>query len=53
MTNDIKVKMKKYGIKAISTIIIDDNIKIVGMSDFSWIYGNDIYMRLRKDYPLK
>ena len=31
MTEDIKTKMKKYGVKAVPTAIIDGNIKIEGI----------------------
>ncbi|HEX7208797.1 MAG TPA: thioredoxin family protein [Nitrososphaeraceae archaeon] len=31
MTEEIKVKMKDYGVKAVPTTIIDGNIKVVGI----------------------
>jgi hypothetical protein len=34
MSEDLKVKMKKYGVTAVPTTIIDDNIKVVGIPDF-------------------
>ena len=53
MTNDLKVKMKEYDIKAVPTTIIDGNIKVGGIPDFPWVCGDDLYMKLKKDYPLK
>jgi hypothetical protein len=31
MTEEIKVKMRDYGIKAVPTTVIDGNIKVVGI----------------------
>ena len=31
MTEEIKVKMRDYGIKAVPTTVIDVNIKVVGI----------------------
>jgi predicted DsbA family dithiol-disulfide isomerase len=31
MTEEIKVKMKNYGIKAVPTTIVDGNIKVIGI----------------------
>ena len=53
MTDELKIKMKKYDIKAVPTTIIDGNIKVVGIPDFPWVCGNDLYTNLKKDYPLK
>lgn len=53
MTEEIKVKMKDYGVKAVPTTIIDGKIKVVGIPDFPWICGEDLYKKLRKEYPLK
>ena len=53
MTKEVKVKMKEYGVKAVSTTIIDGKIKIVGIPDFPWICGEDLYNKLRNKYPLK
>lgn len=53
MTKEIKVKMKEYGITSVPTTIIDRSIKFVGIPDFPWICGDDLYMKLRKDYTLK
>jgi len=53
MTEEIKVKMKAYGVKAVPTTVIDGKIKVEGIPDFPWICGNDLYKKLRKEYPLK
>jgi protein-disulfide isomerase len=53
MTEDIKQKMKIYGVKSVPTTVIDSTIKIVGIPDFPWICSEDLYSKLKKDYPLK
>jgi predicted DsbA family dithiol-disulfide isomerase len=53
MNDDLKLKMKEYGIKAVPTTIIDGNIKVVGIPSFHWIYGDELYTKLKKDYLLK
>jgi hypothetical protein len=50
MTEDIKSKMKNYGVKALPTTIIDGNIKIEGIPDFPWICGEDLFQKLKHDY---
>jgi Thioredoxin domain len=50
MTEDVKTKMKKYGVKAVPTTIIDDSIRIVGIPDFPWICGEDLFQELERDY---
>jgi len=53
MTEEIKVKMRDYGVKAVPTIVIDGNIEVVGIPHFPWICGDDLYKKLKNDYPLK
>ena len=53
MTEEIKIKMKKYAVNAVPTSIIDGKIKVVGVPDFPWICGDDLYKKLRKEFPLK
>jgi hypothetical protein len=53
MTEEIKVKMRDYGIKAVPTTVIDGNIKVVGIPDFPWICGDDLYTTLKRDYSIK
>lgn len=53
MTEEIKLKMKEYNVKAVPTTIIDEEIKIVGIPDFPWICGDDLYKKLKSRYPLR
>ena len=53
MTEEIKLKMKDYGVKAVPTTIIDGKIKIVRIPDFPWICGEDLYRKLKQEYPLR
>jgi hypothetical protein len=53
MTEEIKVKMRDYGVKAVPTTVIDGKIKVVGIPDFPWICGEDMYEKLKNKYPLK
>jgi glutaredoxin 3 len=53
MTEEIKVKMRDYGVKAVPTTIIDGNIKVVGIPDFPWICGEDLYTMLKRDYSIR
>jgi protein-disulfide isomerase len=50
MTENVKSKMKEYGVKAVPTTIIDGNIRIVGIPDFPWICGEDLFQKLKRDY---
>ena len=53
LTEEIKLKMKEYGVASVPTTIIDGNIRVVGIPDFPWICGDDLYLKLKKEYPLK
>jgi hypothetical protein len=53
MTEEIKIKMKNYEIKAVPTTIIDGKIKVVGIPDFPWICGDDLFKKLKNGYPIK
>lgn len=53
MTEEIKQKMKNYGIKSVPTTVIDGEVKVVGIPDFPWICSEDTYTKLKKDCPLK
>jgi len=53
LTDDIKRKMRDYGITSVPTTIIDGNVKVVGIPDFPWICGDDLYNKLKRDNPLK
>jgi hypothetical protein len=50
MTSEIIEKMKKYGIKAVHTIVIDGKYKVVGMPDFPLVCGEDLFQKLQKEY---
>jgi protein-disulfide isomerase len=52
MTDGIMAKMKEYDVKAVPTTIIDGKIKVVGIPDFPWICGDDLYKKLKQEYPL-
>ncbi len=52
MTEEIKQKMKTYGVRSVPTTVIDGEIKVVGIPDFPWICSKDMYTKLKKDYPL-
>ena len=52
MNDDIKRKMKYYGVTSVPTTIIDSCIKVVGIPDFPWICGDDLYLKLKREYPL-
>jgi len=53
ITNEIKLKMRDYGIKSVPSTIIDGRIKIAGIPDFPWICNEDLYIMLKNKYPLK
>jgi hypothetical protein len=53
MTDEVRIKMRDYGVKAVPTAVIDGEIKIVGIPDFPWTCGEDLYGKLKKDYPLE
>ncbi len=52
MTEEIKMKMKNYDVRAVPTTIIDGEIKVVGIPDFPWICGDELYTMLKAKYPL-
>jgi predicted DsbA family dithiol-disulfide isomerase len=53
VTEEIKIKMRDYGVKAVPTTVIDGNIKVAGIPDFPWICDDDLYKILKNEYPLK
>ena len=52
MTDVVKRKMRDYGITSVPTTIIDGSIKVVGIPDFPWICGENLYLKLKREYPL-
>ncbi|WP_187147504.1 thioredoxin family protein [Candidatus Nitrososphaera gargensis] len=53
MTDGVKRKMRDYGITSVPATIIDGNIKVVGIPDFPWICSDELYQKLKKEYPLR
>lgn len=53
MSDEVKRKMRDYGVTSVPTTIIDGNIKVVGIPDFPWICGDELYQKLKREYPLK
>lgn len=53
VTDKIKSKMRDYGVKAVPTIIIDGKIKVVSIPDFPWICNEELYKKLKSEYPLE
>jgi hypothetical protein len=53
MTDELKTKMKDYRVNAVHTTIIDLNIKVVGIPDFSWVCGEDLYGRLKEQFSFR
>jgi hypothetical protein len=52
MTDKIKSKIRDYGVKAVPSIIIDGKIRVVGIPYIPWICSEDLYDKLKKEYPL-
>jgi protein-disulfide isomerase len=52
MTDEVKRKMRQYDITSVPTIIIDGSIRIVGIPDFPWICGDELYQKLKGEYLL-
>ena len=52
MTDEGKRKMKDYGITSVPTTVIDGSINVVGIPDFPWICGDELYQKLKREYPI-
>ena len=52
MDDELKRKMRNYGVNSVPTVIIDSKIKVVGIPDFPWICGDDLFRMLKQKYPL-
>jgi hypothetical protein len=52
MTEEIREKMEKYGIKAVPTTVIDGKYKIIGIPEFPLVCGEDLFKKLQKEYSL-
>ena len=53
MDDKLKHVMKQYGVSSVPTVVIDGSIKVVGIPDFPWICGDDLYKFLKQRYKLK
>lgn len=53
MDDKLKQAMKLYGVTSVPTVVIDGSIKVVGIPDFPWICGDDLYKFLKQRYKLK
>ena len=53
MTEELKIKMRDCRVKAVPTTIIDGSIRVVGIPDFPWICGDDLYSKLKEQYSFK
>jgi glutaredoxin len=52
MTPEIREKIKRYGITAVPTVIVDGKYKVVGMPDFPLVCGDGLFKKLQKEYSL-
>lgn len=53
MDDKLKQAMKQYGVTSVPTVVIDGSVKVVGIPDFPWICGDDLYKFLKQRYKLK
>ncbi len=53
MTEDVKRKIREYGITSVPTSVIDGSIKVVGIPDFPWICSDDLYKKLKDNTSSK
>ena len=44
---------RKYGVKVVPTVIIDDEVKIEGRPDIPFVCSEETYAHFREYYPLK
>jgi len=47
-----KELIKIFKINAVPTIIIDNEIKIVGIPEFPWFCGEEFYKMLKSHFPI-
>jgi hypothetical protein len=45
--------MRRYGVNAVPTAVIDSEIKFVGIPDIPWICGDELYTKLKRDYHMQ
>ena len=44
--------VRRYGVHAVPTIVVDGRIKVEGYPDFPWICGDEFYRLLEQRYSL-
>ena len=52
-TDEIEHKMKKYGITAVPTTVMDGKFKVVGTPNFTWKCGTELDKKLEQEYSIK
>jgi len=45
--------VRRYGVRAVPTIVVDGRIKVEGTPDFPWMCGDEFYAWLEKRFPLR
>jgi len=45
--------VRRYGVRAVPTIVVDGRIKVEGTPDFTWMCGDEFYAWLEKRFPLR
>lgn len=53
MTEELKTIMRGHGVNAVPTIIIDGIIRVVGIPDFPWVCGDDLYKWLKEEHSFR
>jgi glutaredoxin len=49
----VQEKVRRYGVRAVPTIIIDGKIRVVGVPDFPWFCSEEFYRFLEERYLLR
>lgn len=44
---------RRYGVRAVPTIVVDGRIKVEGVPDFPWFCGDEFFAWLERNYPLR
>lgn len=52
MDKETEEKMKKYGIKAVPSVVVDGKYKVVGVPDFPMVCGEELFKRLQKNHSI-
>lgn len=43
---------RRYGVRAVPTIVVDGRIKVEGKPDFAWVCSDEFYRKLEARFPL-